>query len=312
MNSSRSLPAAGSDSGQPQTIVSSYKAADTGRRRFFVQVTGSSSKDKTICPVCGGTKRRESKMCRQCYQEARERMVTLQCSWCGKAFERAAYLQERWQRRGLQDTYCSRKCSQAHHAVKHARRCALCGKALPNRHNKYCSPECRKAARPAKQKQPCAWCGVEMTPTTTRTQFCSRTCADAAHSVRMRGKGNSHFKTGTSYAKWFAEMRPLIMERDEHRCVVCQKVEQTQEVLWSGQTVTRTNLAIHHIDEDVTNNRPENLITLCKGCHLSYHKSKQTRWLWFAAYALGASQSMTSKWMDAITSLQTAYSFTTA
>ena len=29
----------------------------------------------------------------------------------------------------------------------------------------------------------------------------------------------------------------------------------------------RTNMAAHHIDDDITNNKPENIQTLCASCH---------------------------------------------
>lgn len=137
-------------------------------------------------------------------------------------------------------------------------------------------------------------------------------CADAAHADRMRGSGNAHFKDGTSYATWFADMRPLILERDQHRCVTCGAPETATPITWRGQQVMRTTMTIHHISEDVTDNTPENLVTLCKTCHAVHHKSKATPWPWFAAYALAASLSMTSKWTAATTSLRMVYSPTTA
>ena len=72
----------------------------------------------------------------------------------------------------------------------------------------------------------------------------------------MIGKGNSHYKTGTSYANWFRSMRPLILDRDHHQCRVCLS-SPTLSYLWRGRPVTRSALVIHHIDEDVTNNRPQ-------------------------------------------------------
>lgn len=38
-----------------------------------------------------------------------------------------------------------------------------------------------------------------------------------------------------------------------------------------GYMQTRANLTIHHIDENVANNSPENLQTLCRKCHNKKH-----------------------------------------
>jgi 5-methylcytosine-specific restriction endonuclease McrA len=35
--------------------------------------------------------------------------------------------------------------------------------------------------------------------------------------------------------------------------------------------VGKWTLDVHHLDHDKENNEPENLMTLCKNCHASYH-----------------------------------------
>jgi len=317
MTSSKSLPSVEEVLEQLPNTVSAYRDADTKRRRYSVQGTNSESSRSGICLICGKVRGPKSKgtMCRECYMQVRAVKVTLTCAWCSKEFERPLYVHEKALKRGMKDAYCCKACAQAHHAVKNAPTCQKCGKAMPGRrHRKYCSEECERAARPPKKlpDRVCPWCGTTFTPKVAKAQHCSRACADAAHSQRMRGKGNSNYKTGTSYAKWYAEMRPLIMERDDRRCVVCQGTEQTAIVTWKGQQVSRTNLTIHHINEDPTDNAPENLVTLCKTCHAVHHKSAQTPWPWLGVYAQAKSQSMTSKWKRIVTSLRQTYSPTTA
>lgn len=39
----------------------------------------------------------------------------------------------------------------------------------------------------------------------------------------------------------------------------------------AGDYPVRRKLTVHHIDEDVENNRPENLQTLCRKCHNKKH-----------------------------------------
>ncbi|MGI6078839.1 MAG: HNH endonuclease [Fastidiosipilaceae bacterium] len=42
-----------------------------------------------------------------------------------------------------------------------------------------------------------------------------------------------------------------------------------------GVSIERSNLVVHHIDEDIQNNDPENLVTLCMSCHTGLHKTKR-------------------------------------
>lgn len=128
----------------------------------------------------------------------------------------------------------------------------------------------------------------------------------------MIGEGNSHYKDGTSYSKWFREMRPLIFERDSDACVVCSAPFKPITFTRDGIEVQRSNLIVHHLDEDPANNRAENLVLLCSSCHLVHHKSTTTPYPWFGDFARRASESMTSRWKETATSLLTAYSSTTA
>jgi hypothetical protein len=308
-----------SASGQPPITVSTSKAKDTGRRRYSLTVHDFSAlpRSRKICPLCGATMDRHSKMCQACYFKARSDLITLECEACGVSFQRQRFEVEKAQRKGYAHIYCSRECGarvSVHNTPSYQKRkaCAQCRVKPPRRNTKYCSPECRKAARPPKIKVKCRTCGAVFESGSIRRQFCSKECANAAHSARMRGRGNSHYKTGTSYAKWFDQMRPLILERDMDRCVVCHAPNKPRWVTWNGQRVARSNLVIHHIDENPANNRADNLMTLCTTCHGTHHKSAQTPWPWFAQYARMASLFMTSRWKDATTSLLTAYSSTTA
>lgn len=313
MTSSKSLPTVEDALGQLPTIVSTYKDEDTNRRRFSFQgIASPRSRLNKTCAVCGGTKNGRGAMCRACYHELRKIAVELQCDWCNKTFERPLYVHEKALRNDAQGTYCGRACLDAHNAVKNARRCATCGKPMPGqRSRQYCSRECWPSVV-VREPRLCNWCQMEYQPKNCRAQFCTRECAAAAHSVRMRGKGNGRYKTGMSYAQWFRDMKPLIIERDDHRCVTCGQPEIIKAYTRQGQPAERTNLQVHHIDGDRSNNKPENLVTMCQSCHISHHGHDMKKWLWLGAYAQVACQSMTSKWLIATTSLQEAYLSTTA
>ena len=60
---------------------------------------------------------------------------------------------------------------------------------------------------------------------------------------------------------WKKKVRPMILEYDNHQCVIC------------GKALNVDNAHIHHIidfsaDEDIS---PSNLVTLCKECHAKLH-----------------------------------------
>jgi hypothetical protein len=57
---------------------------------------------------------------------------------------------------------------------------------------------------------------------------------------------------GRSHPPFFRGIRMQIIDRDKFRCVFCKN---------NGK------IDVHHLDKDVRNNSPRNLITLCKQCH---------------------------------------------
>jgi hypothetical protein len=64
--------------------------------------------------------------------------------------------------------------------------------------------------------------------------------------------GRSIIKNEYSPA-WTKELRQAIRQRDKFICVICDNYPST---------------SVHHIDYNKMNCEPENLIVLCKGCHV--------------------------------------------
>lgn len=60
------------------------------------------------------------------------------------------------------------------------------------------------------------------------------------------------------YPRVFYKNKKIVLQRDGHTCQCC------------GDT---KNLIVHHIDCDIKNNSPSNLITLCIQCHSHLHKT---------------------------------------
>lgn len=77
-----------------------------------------------------------------------------------------------------------------------------------------------------------------------RRLFCSLSCA------------NSQSKGGDSRTRWHARAQ-------KHRASRCESCTSTLD------------LHVHHCDENWKNNSPDNLQTLCKSCHRSWHLTQR-------------------------------------
>jgi hypothetical protein len=271
------------------------------------------SKTHRACLLCGEVKYTAAVLCKACYTKAGEIYFVLTCHVCKKEFSRERAEAEKGFRKRFKYIYCSMACNNEHNKTKQTppRPCRRCGaESLKGR--EFCSRKCVNADLFPPVMRDCEFCKVPFKAGNSRRAFCGRVCASNFHAQRMRGQGNSHFKTGTSYAAWFRNMRPLILERDEHKCALCQKAETWRPATVRGTPTMRSEIVIHHIDEDPRLNHPENLIALCEECHISHHKAPKIPLQWFVDTATKRSSSMTSKWLSTVASLRARYWFTTA
>jgi len=83
--------------------------------------------------------------------------------------------------------------------------------------------------------------------------------------LKVRGENHWKWRGGISdkgYGEdWTNKLRDSIRARDNYLCQECGLTQDNLEYL----------LDVHHIDEDKKNNIPENLITLCRSCHVHIH-----------------------------------------
>ncbi len=82
------------------------------------------------------------------------------------------------------------------------------------------------------------------------------------NSLRMKGEKHHNFKNWKSKEPYGIEfsnkLKEFIRERNNH---TCQECNYTQEQLGY-------KLHIHHIDYNKRNNNPNNLVPLCRSCHM--------------------------------------------
>ena len=80
------------------------------------------------------------------------------------------------------------------------------------------------------------------------------------------------------YADDWSEISLRIKQERNWQCqkcgLQCLRPEDEKSQLTRAEVMART-LQIHHANYIPEDNRPENLIALCTGCHLSFHNRGQ-------------------------------------
>ena len=221
------------------------------------------------------------------------KQLDLTCPVCGKSFQRPSYRIKEGQK-----SYCSPACQNKGRQITVKVFCATCGKEFainPSRVRdtfNFCSPECFYESRKISYGEaPLCACGCGLPVTRdfggtwhkfihghnfTGKKHSSETRVklsqaakrrSAEQSQRIRGEKNPHFRHGKTKEineqrlNWWDNkpIRKEVIARDNNTCQSCFK-----EFFFS-------ELHVHHIDLDVTNNNLSNLMTLCRWCHARLH-----------------------------------------
>lgn len=104
----------------------------------------------------------------------------------------------------------------------------------------------------------CVYCGkaFDLPKFSGKTKHCSPQCR--ARDARRRHRNSGR---GAKYQQEFRSVRPIVLERDGHRCVLCKSDDR---------------LHVHHQDSsgrhEDCNNAENNLVTLCQKCHFEIHR----------------------------------------
>jgi hypothetical protein len=121
----------------------------------------------------------------------------------------------------------------------------------------------------------CKSCNKEFKPKKpyliNQAKFCSHRCYGEFIKGLPRpwngGEKSNFWKGGISNNlyphDWTETLRESIRQRDDY---ICQECEIHQDEL---------KLAVHHIDYDKQNCNPENLISLCKSCHIKTNYNRE-------------------------------------
>lgn len=243
------------------------------------------------CEHCGQTHNTypssSPRFCSQdCWNASRQpKTPTHTCLCCGKSFERIVKKQRK-------PKYCSIECRQKH--VKPTREllplktfvCEHCGAEFKDRRHikrKYCCKACNTASHIGKKKdladrvietRYCKQCGKSFTefPSQPR-KFCCHKCYEQWQSENLSGEDSYNWQGGAVGDRGYNwnNQAALARERDLHTCQHCGITEDELE----------KTLDVHHIipfrffglEKYEEANKLENLITLCRSCHVTVERS---------------------------------------
>ncbi|QDF18805.1 HNH endonuclease [Gordonia phage SCentae] len=115
-------------------------------------------------------------------------------------------------------------------------------------------------------------------PNSTERGRPKRRCQPGCTCGKHRGSQGRHFSKSRGYFVRTGVIHPLTGKGElsgnvyEHRLVLwdklgCESLDCRHECHWCGRELTWATLKADHVDEDKTNNDPENLVPSCNGCN---------------------------------------------
>ena len=108
-----------------------------------------------------------------------------------------------------------------------------------------------------------------------KKHFCNRKCYANFQKNYLIKERSRLWKGGKSFEPYGLEfddkLKEYIRKRDNYRCQECFR-HQDELYTKSGR---KYKLMVHHIDYDKTNNRENNLVSLCRNCHIQTNFSRE-------------------------------------
>lgn len=132
---------------------------------------------------------------------------------------------------------------------------------------RYCSRPCRDAAQTTRVTLACRQCGgsferkaYQQDRSQERGPFCSIRCHAEWQRLHVRAEASPSWRPPARESQVWAANRLVVLERDGRRCVRCGSTHY---------------LHVHHREhwnpDDPATHEPDNLETLCAGCHRREH-----------------------------------------
>ena len=235
------------------------------------RINHTKHKEERICQNCDkkflcDSSRKSIYCSHNCWNKyTRKHNVTIKGETCKKDF-----IIRHYQIARSINHYCSVKCKGLAKRSQVIKICKYCNKSFQTYkydvNRKFCSNKCKDDSTIGIRKgewikTDCKNCGNPIERLKSHTYkdniFCNRHC----FSEWETGKNNNNWNGGKSfepYGSGFSrKLKRQIRERDNHTCQECKFTEEQLGY----------KLPVHHIDYNKKNNHPDNLISLCKGCH---------------------------------------------
>ena len=140
-------------------------------------------------------------------------------------------------------------------------KCTKCGKLLSRRVKTGLCVKCAKSRPQSEQNK-------------KRTSLALKG-RQPKNSINWKGKNHPHWKGGISFEPysidWTETLKRAIRERDNYICQLCSQY----------------GCSVHHIDYNKKNCNSNNLITLCRKCHIKTNYKRRYWKQYFKNYANG-------------------------
>ena len=223
--------------------------------------------------------------------------VVKKCEHCGNSFTTPA-------RRSETVKYCSRACKTK--AGWETVKCETCGASYKRKKSagsrsvkNYCSAACYHVARvgvpiPRKTRvryyRVCETCHKEFKVTQTRkdtARWCSRECQKASPTFKAecseKQQGDKHwrwsgglYKTHEGYIRHKRKVDGMETHAFNHRVVLLSAMLQAVPnhpfiIEVDGERKLNSDIEVHHIDRNRSNNALENLLAVTKFAHAQIH-----------------------------------------
>lgn len=195
--------------------------------------------------------------------------IDLQCVECGRMIYRPAWRT----RRHVHRVFCSHACRRTR-VTRQCKHCGMSFEAAPSdiatRGALYCSIECRNKNRRNGVQRKCRQCGADFylypgaaDRSKRAGDFCSLGCYQA---TRRSTGAYPHFGSG------WRSIAAAVRDRDNHTCRDCGRVWADGMQRFCVHHLT----ARRHYDKDLSEaNVMENLVTLCRSCHMRREQAIQ-------------------------------------
>lgn len=148
------------------------------------------------------------------------------------------------------------------------KKCLVCGKTLRIKPShakkgwgKYCSKKCQAVMQVKGKWLECDYCRkkiwrtpVDLRRSNSKKFFCSRNCHCSWENKNRRiGKNSPNWIYGQTVYR-----NILKRYNKQVNCNICKNNDERV-------------LVVHHVDSNRNNNKPQNLIWLCRNCHCLIH-----------------------------------------